>query len=52
MKTFYMLDCSDLAFTSWEDCMKFMKMCNANPDKYGAIDKSDFIECHFWEEEK
>ena len=52
MKTFYILDGSDLLFASWEDCMKFMKKCNANPDEYSQVDEIDFIECHFWEEEE
>lgn len=52
MKTIYILDGSDLAFASWEDCMKFLEMCNANPDKYSMIEENDFIKCHFWEEEK
>ena len=52
MKMIYILDGSDLAFASWDNCIKFMKMCNANPKKYSAIDKNDFIKYHFWEAEE
>ena len=51
MKTIYVLDGTDLAFTSWKDCMKFMEICNAEAD-YSAINEIDFIEYHVWEEEE
>ena len=51
MKTVYVLDGSDLVFLSWEDCMKFIKKCNAEAD-YAAISRIDFIKYHIWEEEE
>ena len=52
MKTVYILDGSDLAFTSWEDCMTFMEMCNANPDKYSEVFIDEFHKYYIWEEEE
>ena len=51
MKTVYILANSDLAFLSWEDCMKFIKKCNAESD-YNAVSRIDFIKCYIWEDDK
>jgi len=34
MKTIYILDSTDLVFTSWEDCVKFMEKVNEDHEGY------------------
>jgi len=53
MKTIYILDGTDLAFTSWEDCMKFMKKVNEDQEGYySEIFIDEFHEYYIWEEEE
>ena len=51
MKTIYILDGTDLAFASWEDCMKFME--KVNKDYEGTCSEifvDEFHKYHIWEE--
>lgn len=51
MKKIYVLDSSTLAFTSWEDCMKFMEEVNKSQEgTCSEIFIDEFHEYHIWEE--
>ena len=53
MKTIYILDGSNLAFVSWEDCMKFMKKCNEEYEgTYSEVFIDEFHKYYIWEEEE